>query len=116
MNSDSFLVLFDMIILFYGVYMVYCAFQMQKTHRPPNLIINESDLVGARDVKGFCDAMYKPLVCFGILAAIYGVISFVNDNYLDLPAVSFTSVVVFLAMCVWFVRLTKKNRTKYIRS
>jgi hypothetical protein len=109
------MVLFDLIIAFYGAYMVYCGYQMQKTHQPPNLIINQTELIGAKDVKGFCDAMFKPLVCFGVLAVIYGIVGFINDSYVDLPAVNFVSIALFLVMCVWFLRVTKKNRAKYIK-
>jgi hypothetical protein len=95
--------------------MVYCGYQMKKTHQPPNIIINQTELVGAKDVKGFCDAMFKPLVSFGMLAVLYGVVGFINDRYTDLPMVNFVSVALFLVMCVWFLRESKKNRTKYIK-
>jgi hypothetical protein len=115
MDSDSFMILFDFIILIYGVYMVYSGFQMKKTHRPPNIIINETELVGAKDVPGFCDAMFKPLVVFGILAVLYGVVGFINDKYMDLAMLNFVTIAVFLVACVWFLRLTKKYRTTYIK-
>jgi membrane associated rhomboid family serine protease len=88
---------------------------MKKTHQPPNIIINETELVGAKDVKGFCDAMFKPLVIFGVLAVAYGVVGFINDKYMEISMVNFASIVVFLAACVWFLRLTKKHRTTYIK-
>ena len=72
MSSDSFMILFDVIILCYGVYLVYSGYQMKNTHQPSNLIINQADLVGARDTKSFCEAMFKPTVVFGMMAILYG--------------------------------------------
>ena len=115
MGSDSFMSLFDMIICFYGVYLVYSAYQMKRTHQPSNLIINQAELVGARDVKGFCEAMFKPLVVFGVMAVIYGIAGFINDRYLDVPMANLVSVALFLILCFWFLRETKKNKAKYLK-
>lgn len=115
MGSDSFMVLFDLIILFYGLYLVYSAYQMKKTHQPPNMIINPADLVGARDTKGFCEAMFKPTVVFGMMAALYGIVGFVNDRYVDEPMVNFVSIALFLILCFWYLRETKKYKSQYLK-
>ncbi len=115
MSSDSFMVLFDFVLFFYGLYMVYSAYQMKRTGQPSNLIINPAELVGAKDMKGFCEAMYMPLILFGILAILYGVIGYVNDKYLELPMVNFVMVVLFLVLCIWFLRKTKECKAKYIK-
>lgn len=115
MSSDSFMLLFDVIILGYGVYLVYSGYQMKKTHQPSNLIINQADLVGARDTKGFSEAMFKPTVVFGMMAILYGIIGFINDRYLDEPMVNFVSIALFLVLCFWFLREAKKNKTKYLK-
>ena len=110
MNSDSFMLLFDVIILCYGVYLVYSGYQMKNTHQPSNLIINQADLIGARDVKGFCDAMFKPTVIFGMMAALYGIVGFVNDRFVDESMVNLVSIALFLIMCVWFMKEMKKKK------
>jgi hypothetical protein len=109
------MILFDVIILMYGLYMVYSGYQMKKTHQPPNILINQTELVGAKDVKGFCEAMFKPLVSFGMLAVLYGIVGFINDKYTDQPMVNFVSVALFLIMCVWFLRVNRANQKKYIK-
>ena len=115
MSSDSFMILFDVIILCYGVYLVYSGYQMRNTHQPSNLIINRADLVGARDIKSFCEAMFKPTVIFGMMAILYGIVGFVNDKYLDEPMVNFASIVLFLILCFWYLRETKQNKAKYLK-
>lgn len=115
MSADSFMILFDVIILCYGVYLVYSAYQMKKTHQPSGLIVNQADLVGARDVKGFCEAMFKPLVVFGMMAIIYGIVGFLNDRFVNEQLVNFMAVVLFLVLCFWFLRETKKNKAKYLK-
>lgn len=115
MNSDSFLVFFDIVILFYGAYMVYSGYQMKRTHQPSNLLINQSELIGARDPKGFCEAMFQPLIIFGCLAIVYGIAAFVNDKYLSIPMLNFAAVALFLILCVWFLKITKKNKEIYIK-
>ena len=115
MGSDSFMLLFDLIILCYGLYLVYSAYQMKKTHQPSNLIINQADLVGARDTKGFCEAMFKPTVVFGMMAVLYGIVGFVNDRYVDEPMVNFVSIALFLILCFWYLRETKKYKSQYLK-
>lgn len=115
MNSDSFMILFDVIILGYGLYMVYSAYQMRKTHQPPTMLINQAELVGARDVKGFCEAMFKPFVLFGMIAAIYGVVGLINDLYMEVPAMNFVSIALFLVLCFWFFKEMKKNKSKFLK-
>ena len=115
MNSDSFMSLFDLVILIYGIYMIYSAYQMRKTHQPSKLIINQAELVGARDPKGFCEAMFKPTVVFGMMAVLYGIVGFINDRYVDEPMVNFASIILFLILCFWFLRETKKYKSQYLK-
>lgn len=115
MNPDSFMMLFDVIILCYGVYLVYSGYQMKKTHQPSSLIINQADLIGARDIGGFCEAMFKPVVVFGMLAVLYGVVGFINDCFWDEAMVNFISVALFLVLCFWFVQEMKKNKARYLK-
>ena len=115
MSSDSFMILFDVIVVCYGVYLIYSAFQMRKTHQPSNLIVNQGDLVGARDVKGFCDAMFNPLVGFGIAAILYGGLASADDRYLHVPMINTVAMPIFLALCIWFVWKMKKIKEKYLR-
>ena len=114
MSSDSFMLLFDVIILCYGLYLIYSGYQMKKTHQPSNLIINQADLIGARDTKGFCEAMFKPTVVFGMMAVLYGIVGFINDRYVDEPMVNFASIILFLILCFWFLRETKKYKSQYL--
>lgn len=115
MNSDSFMILFDVIILGYGMYMVYSAYQMRKTHQPPSMLINQSELIGARDVKGFCEAMFKPFVLFGVMAAIYGIVGLINDLYVEVFGMNVASVALFLILCFWFFKEMKKNKSKFLK-
>ena len=115
MNSDSLMVLFDVVILAYGLSMIYNAYKMKQTHQPPSMIINQADLIGARDVRGFCEAMFKPLVLFGALAVLYGIVGMVNDMYVEMPMVNFVSVALFLILCFWFLREIKKAKAKYLK-
>ena len=115
MSSDSFMILFDVIILCYGVYLVYSGYQMKNTHQPSNLIINQADLVGARDTKSFCEAMFKPTVVFGIAAILYGGLAFADDRYLHVPMINTVAMPIFLALCIWFVWKMKKIKEKYLR-
>ena len=115
MSSDSFMLLFDVIILCYGLYLIYSGYQMKKTHQPSNLIINQADLIGARDTKGFCEAMFKPTVVFGMMAVLYGIVGFINDRYVDEPMVNFASIILFLILCFWCLRETKKYKSQYLK-
>lgn len=115
MQTDYIMLIFDVVIFGYGVYMVYSARQMQETKQPPTILLNPMELVGARDIPGFCEAMYKPLILFGIMAMIYGIVGMVNDIFVSIQTVNLVSIGLFLIMCIWFFRQMKNNKTKYLK-
>lgn len=115
MQTDNIMMIFDVIIFGYGVYMVYCAKQMRETGQPPTILLNPMELVGARDIAGFCKAMYKPLMLFGIMAMVYGVVGMVNDLFVSMQMINLLLIGIFLLMCVWFFREMKHNKTKYLK-
>lgn len=114
MTSDSFMLLFDVIVLAYGVYLTYAAVQMKKTNQPPNQLVSKAELVGARDVKGFCETMYKPLLYFGLFSSLYGILGLVNDLYMEIPYMDFFAIVVFLILCGWFTTQLKRKKKQFL--
>ncbi|MDD6039322.1 MAG: hypothetical protein PUD20_11100 [bacterium] len=115
MTSDSIMLLFDAIVLVYGAYLTYAAIQMQKTKQPPNLLVNQAELVGAHDIKGFCEAMYKPLLFFGVISSLYGILGLINDLYAEIPYMNLISIVIFLILCVWFSKQLKNKKKQYLK-
>ena len=115
MDTASFMVLFDVIILGYGLYVIYSAMKMKKTGEPSNILINEEELVGARDIKSFCAAMATPFSVLGLAAVLYGIVGLVNDLLINIPMLNFFSIVIFLILCFWFFRLLKKNKAEFLK-
>lgn len=114
MTSDSFMLLFDVIVLGYGVYLTYSAILMKKTNQPPNQLVSKAELVGARDVKGFCEAMYQPLLFFGLFSSVYGVLGLINDLYMEIPFMDLVAIVIFIILCGWFTTQLKRKKKQFL--
>ena len=72
------ILIFDIVLLVYGGYTVYSAFVMKKTQTPVKWLVPEQELKKCRDARGFAEAMFLKTVIFGIVVALFGLVSFLN--------------------------------------
>lgn len=113
MDTQSMISLFDAIVILYGIYCIYSAKKMSETKKPPAFLVNPGELVGARDVAGFCAEIYKPLIIFGVIAIAYGIFNIASEYIHIHYMISLASILVFLGLCIWFVRLLRVLKNKY---
>lgn len=110
LGSSEVMSVFDVILIAYGVYTIYSAFIMKKTGVPGKWLMGEQDTGKCRDLKGFVDDMTVKTILFGAAAVLYGVLSTVNRMKLGLSALNTVCIIVFLAVCAFYV--VELNRAK----
>lgn len=110
----EFIVIFDLLIGGFGVYLVYIAFHMKKTGEISTIIVNKEDIAKCRDSAGFIDFIFKKAVIFGIVAFIFGILGFINDSIYSMgPFVNWIGIAVFLGMWFWFTSGLRKARSQF---
>ncbi len=111
MSDNSFYIIIDFFVAACGVYVVVQYLLMIKTGKIRQNALLPKDISAdhCRDAEGYIKAIGIKQLVFGLAATICGTISLVQDlmgvynMYLSLA-----SMVVFLVLCVWYGRASKK--------
>ncbi len=114
MSSDTVMTLFDTIILILGLYGVYSAVRMKQTRIPPSLFVSREELDCIKDAGGFCGRIYLPTIRFGAAACLYGAAALVTRHVLRCRPVYIVAALLFLAVCVWYVKELQKVKKDYM--
>ncbi len=104
---------FDVILILYGGYTIYSAFQMKKTGMLGKWLVNEQEGEQCRDKKGFIDAIFSKTIIFGCFVLVYGLVSILNRTLLHVKILDIASLIVFLAVCILYVLQLKRARKKF---
>ena len=107
------LIIFDVVILLYGLYTVYSSIKMKRTQELSNFFTGGStDPI--RDVHGYINYIYGRTIVLGTVAIVFGVVSFINDyNIYPLPYVMKALVVLFLTVVIWFSITIKRAKRRF---
>lgn len=104
---------FDIILLVYGIYTIYSAVTMKKRGVPSKWLVPEQELNKCRDVKGYVDAMHSKTLIFGVITAVYGVVSSINRLLLSIWVLDIVCMGIFLASCIVYIIILNKARSKF---
>ncbi len=108
------MLLFDIVILIFGVYMVVSALRMKRTGAISQTVITPEEIAKCKDKRGFIEFMYWKEALFGGLITLVGVLGIVNDLVVSLGAFNIIEMLVFLAAFLWFQNELRRAREKYI--
>ncbi|MCR4611550.1 MAG: hypothetical protein K5644_06600 [Lachnospiraceae bacterium] len=115
LNSEVVLIIFDVIVLLLGVYLIFNAIKMKKTDTIPGILLAPKELKMCKNPYGFIDYMFPFLLVFGIVCTLFGIVSVLGDGLLDFPAIyNGISVLILLTVWVWFSMMLRKAKTKFM--
>ena len=115
LNSGVIMLIFDVIILILGGYLIFRAIEMKKKDEIPGVLLAPKELKMCKNPYGFIDYMFPFLFTFGIACSVFGIFNLIADGLLDLPGIyDGISVIVLLAVWVWFSMMLKKAKTKFM--
>ncbi len=104
------IIIFDIVFFVYGVYTVYAAISMKKNQRLTRFFIAREPYA-IRDARGYIDAIYGKAIVMGSMAALFGVLSFVNDYITPILFVMKPLMLLFLTVVIWFgIKLNQAKR------
>ncbi len=114
MANFNFLMIFDIILLCFGSYMLFAGLRMKKTGKISTLLMNESDANRISDKQGFINYIYVRMMVFAGTIAAYGVLSVLDDlEVIEIPYVQIIGMGVFIVIMVWFFRGLMKARSQF---
>lgn len=111
---DDPMLLLDVVILGYGIYILCGAIKMRKDKQPPKWLISADERMRMRYPKKFCECIAKKTIIFGVICVAYGAFTLLESFYLDTMAAELISLAVFLAVLVWFMRELRKAKKECI--
>ena len=112
-SSSSIMSIFDVIIFFYGLYTVYTIIKAKKTGVPAKWLLTEQESQRCKDLPAFIDAIYRPTIFFGCVVTIYGALCILNGFVFNQKIIEIICLVVFLAVCTYYLITLNKARKKY---
>ena len=104
------MVVFDAVILLFGIYMVISSLQMKKSGRINAMVIAEEEMKKCKDTAGFIAFIYWREAVFGGIVALVGLIGITNF----LGKLTLLELVIFLGSFLWFQNSLKTAREKFL--
>lgn len=114
MDSSRVSIVVDLILLFYTAFIIINGFRMKKTGEPVTMLVSPEELKGGSNKKGFCEAMFTPMIVLGVVGVIYSLISLYDNLVKSMPLISGIAVFLFMGVAIWFFGQLRRNKTKYL--
>lgn len=108
------MVVFDAVIIIFGIYMIGSALKMKKTGEISSAVLAPEEIKKCRDKQAFIAFMYWKEALFGGLVSVVGVLGIINNVVVSLGAWNLIEMLAFLAAFLWFQRELRKARRKFI--
>jgi hypothetical protein len=108
-------VIFDVILLFLGLYIMMTSVRMKKDGQVSTLFVTREELSRCRDMAGFVTYLYPRAMVFGVVSILFGIQGLYNDLVQAMAGwVNGLMVVLFLAAWGWFSVSLRKGKEKYL--
>ncbi len=115
LSSNVVIIVFDVLILLLGLYLIFNAIKMKKTDEMPSILLTPKELNLCKNPYGFIDYMFPFVLIFGIVAAVFGIVSLIGDTLLDFPRIyDGIAVLILLAVWVWFSMMLRRAKSKFM--
>lgn len=112
----NFMLVFDVIVFFLGIYVVYQSERMKKEGKVPEMFVSSQEMKRCINERGFIQFLYPKSLGFGIVCVLFGVEGFYNDFIYDLGnAVNAAVIIIFIGVWIYFSLMLRKGRNEYFR-
>lgn len=108
------MLIFDVVIAIFGVYMIGAALKMKKTGKISSAVITAEEIARCRETKEFIAFIYWKEAVFGALIIAVGVLGIINDKVVSLGAFNVVELLIFLAAFLWFQSQLRKAREQFL--
>lgn len=106
--------IFDIVIVFFGSYMIVSAFIMKKSGKISSAVIANEEIASCKDNEGFIAFIYWKEALFGGVIVLVGILGLINDLVISLGSFNLIEMVLFLAAFIWFQQQLRKARSRFL--
>ena len=106
------MLIFDVVIAIFGVYMIGAALKMKKTGKISSAVITAEEIARCRKTKEFITFIYWKEAVFGALIIAVGVLGIINDKVVSLGAFNVVELLIFLAAFVVLIAARQNDLHK----
>lgn len=107
------MVVFDVVITLFGLYMVISSFKMKKTGVISSTVVSKQEIMNCKKPEEFIQFMYWKEAIFGAVIMTVGVLSLLDELVVTLGIANLIEMLVFLGTFIWFTRELRKAREKF---
>lgn len=107
------MVIFDVVITLFGLYMVGAAVQMKKSGKISSMVVSKEEQKHCKNTKAFIDQIYKKEAVFGGIMAIVGILDLVDELVISIQYANVFEMLIFLMAFLWFNREMRSARADY---
>ena len=106
----------DVLIIAYGLYIVYQAFSMKRSRQiPEGIFIAKGLKISEKaDVDGYIDYLGPKAVVLGIMGFLCGTLGMLAQSYPEYNWLSIVGYLLFLIALVLFMAASLKARSKFL--
>lgn len=115
MTDGSIMGIFDIIILAFGLYLLYSGFQMKRNGKISSMLMSEAEINRIFDKLGFIDAIYGKTMIFAGIISAYGIFGLIDDFVIEIPYVGMAGMFIFIVAMVWYFRELRKAKSQYVK-
>lgn len=107
------MLIMDIVITIFGIYLIYVALQMKKTKKVNSFIVAEEVLKKCKKQSDFAEYLYPKMLIFASVLTITGGIRIVDDVIYDIGYVAYAvAAIALIAFLLFFKQLTD-GKNKY---
>lgn len=114
MGNMDWTYLIDAVAALYGLYVLMSSLKMKFTGEISSFVASPEEMLRCTNKEEFAKNASNPMICFGLLAVIYGILNILNSFFWHNKMYDLGSLIIFLAYCVAFIIWLKKARKKYL--
>ena len=107
------MVIFDVVIVLFGLYMVISAMKMNKSGEISGMLVSNEELGHCKNKKAFIASIYKKEAIFGIIMMAVGILDLVDELLISIQYVNIFEMLIFLMAFLWFSRELRNARSDY---
>lgn len=115
MSKNTIMVIFGIILLGLGIFILAKAIQMKKSGKISDLFVSPDEIKKCSDEKSFAEELFMPCMIFGFVSAGFGIEEFLNLVFKFPYIESVAAVAVFLAVWIYFSHKLRVTKDKYIK-
>lgn len=111
------ILLMDIVIAVFGLYLVFIAFQMKSSGKINSLLIAEQEKKKCTDTKAYIAGVMPYLCFFGVVSLIAGTVGILGDvKVLNIGRIwSLIELALFLGALAFFTHGLRKNKDQYFQ-